>query len=70
MKAPEHTPPVAPPRGTVVDASLLEELARLTPEERLRLNDRMASTILELRHGFAAAGEPDDPARPARGERD
>jgi hypothetical protein len=40
----------------------------MTPEERLRWNDRTATTILELRHGFAAA-EPDHAARPAGGER-
>jgi hypothetical protein len=57
------------PRATVADETLLDVLAALTPEERLRWNDRMATTVLELRHGFAAA-EPHHPARPAGGERD
>ena len=56
-------------RPTVADETLLDALAALTPEERLRWNDRMATTVLELRHGFAAA-EPDHAARPAGGERD
>lgn len=54
---------------SVADETLLDALAALTPEERLRWNDRMATTVLELRHGFAAA-EPDHAARPAGGERD
>ncbi len=62
---------VAPPdaRGVAVDGTLIDVLAPLTPEERLRWNDRMATAILELRHGFAAA-EPDDAPRPVGGERD
>lgn len=51
------------------DPSLLDELATLSPEERLRWNDRMATAVLELRHGFAAA-EPHDAARTLGGERD
>lgn len=54
--------------GSFVDVTLLDELAALTPEERLRLNDRMIATVLELRNGFAAAGAA-DAARPAGGER-
>ena len=54
---------------SATDETLLDVLAALTPEERLRWNDRMATTIQELRHGFAAA-QPDDAAREARGERD
>jgi hypothetical protein len=63
--------PASNPRShaTVADQTLLDALAELTPEERLRWNDRMATTILELRNGFAA-GEPDHAARPAGGERD
>ena len=57
------------PHPSVADETLLDALAALTPEERLRWNDRMATTVLELRHGFAAA-EPDHAARPAGGERD
>jgi hypothetical protein len=65
------TAPADAPRSrpSVADETLLDALAALTPEERLRWNDRMATTVLELRHGFAAA-EPDHPARPAGGEQD
>jgi hypothetical protein len=56
-------------RATVADETLLDALSAMTPEERLRWNDRMATTVLELRHGFAAAG-PDHAARPAGGQRD
>ena len=52
----------------MADPTLLAELAVLTPEERFRWNDRMATTVLELRHGFAAA-DPDHAPRPARGQR-
>jgi hypothetical protein len=57
------------PHPSVADETLLDALAALTPEERLRWNDRMATTVLELRNGFAAA-EPHHTARPAGGERD
>ena len=65
------TPPAAAPadRPTVADESLLEVLSAMTPEQRLRWNDRMAATVLELRHGFATAG-PDHAPRPPGGERD
>jgi hypothetical protein len=52
-----------------VDETLLDALARLSPEERLRLNDRMVLTIQELRHGFAEA-EPHHAAGSAGRERD
>jgi hypothetical protein len=68
-------PPQAPselegqdPPG-VCDVTLIDAMLSLTPEERLRLNDRMVQSIQELRHGFAAV-RADDPARPAGGERD
>jgi hypothetical protein len=61
-------PPTAAPRPSVADETLLDALAELTPEERLRWNDRMATTVEELRHGFAAA-EPDHAAGTPRGER-
>jgi hypothetical protein len=67
MASSQH-PTAEPSSPAVADATLLAELAAMTPEERLRWNDRMATTILELRHGFAAA-EPDHAARPAGGER-
>jgi hypothetical protein len=53
----------------VADTTLLDEFAAMTPEGRLRRNDRVATTVLELRHGFAAAA-PDHAPRPAGGERD
>ena len=67
--APTAGPAVPDARVEVVDATLIDALAPLTPEERLRWNDRMATAVLELRHGFAAA-EPDHAAGAAGGERD
>jgi hypothetical protein len=63
---PSRPGPDAP--GRVADETLLVELAALSPEERLRWNDRMATAVLELRHGFAAA-EPDHAVGEAGGER-
>jgi len=40
------------PQG-VVDESLIDEMLALSPEERLRLNDRMLRTIELLRQGLA-----------------
>jgi hypothetical protein len=37
-----------------VDASLIDEMLRLSPVERLRQNDRAASLALKLRAAFAA----------------
>lgn len=54
--------------GTLVDPTLIDALLALTPEERLRQNDRMLQTIQELRDGFSA-GRPDDPAHRAGRER-
>jgi hypothetical protein len=62
-------PPDPAARPGVVDETLLDAMLALSPEERLRLNDRMVLTIQELRHGFAAAGL-DHAAGPAGGERD
>ena len=53
----DASPPPAPPdreEAPEVDPTLVAETLRLTPDERLRLNDRMATTILELRDAFAA----------------
>jgi hypothetical protein len=61
--------PGAAARASLGDETLIDMLLALSPEERLRLNDRMARTIEELRHGFAAA-EPHHAARPPGGERD
>lgn len=62
----------ASPRGDasapMVDTTLVDLLLSLSPEERLRWNDRMARTVLELRDAFAAS-RPDDAARPPGGER-
>jgi hypothetical protein len=71
MAAPHSHPelPSASQGAGVVDQTLLDTLLALSPEERLRLNDRMALTIQELRDGFDAA-EPDHAARPAGGQRD
>lgn len=35
-----------------VDMTLIEEMRRLSPQERLELHDRMLATALELRHAF------------------
>jgi hypothetical protein len=51
-----------------VDTSLVDEMLRLTPEERLRQNDRMLRTIKDLRDAFAAR-RPDDAAREAGNQR-
>ena len=71
MPSSDSTPsPAGPQVGVgVVDETLLDTLLAMSPEERLRLNDRTVLTILELRHGFAAA-KPDHPAGPVGGERD
>lgn len=68
MTRPVQPPAPAKPAGAA-DETLLDLLAALTPEERLRWNDRVAVTIRELRHGFAAS-EPHHAAGAARGERD
>jgi hypothetical protein len=40
--------------GSLVDGSLIDAMWALSPEERLRQNDRMVRTILLLRQGFEA----------------
>jgi len=45
------------PPGAFTDPTLIDEMLALTPEERLRQNDRLVRTIQELRDGFAAAAE-------------
>jgi hypothetical protein len=37
-----------------VDITLIDELLRMEPGERLRLNDRAVNAVLELRNAFAA----------------
>lgn len=39
---------------TAVDVSLIEELLALSPVERLRQNDRMATLAVKLRTAFEA----------------
>ena len=46
--------PAAEPKDALVDLTLIEEMSRLTPEERILQNDRMIQTIQELRKGFDA----------------
>lgn len=53
--------------GTL-DVSLIDAMLALTPEQRLRQNDRMLRTIQELNDGFAAR-RADDPALPTGRER-
>jgi hypothetical protein len=60
---------VAGAAGVSVDVTLIDSMLALSPEERLRQNDRMIRTIEELRHGFAAA-RAHDAARQAGVERD
>ena len=46
---------------SVVDVTLIDAMLALSPEQRLRQNDRLLRTIKELRDGFAAR-RPDDAA--------
>ena len=41
--------------SALVDESLIDAMLALSPEERLRQNDRMVRTILLLRQGWEAA---------------
>lgn len=52
---------VAPEDRPLVDVTLIDAMLALTPEDRLRQNDRMIGTIQELRDAFAAR-RADDPA--------
>jgi hypothetical protein len=54
------------PDRKAVDASLVAEMLRLPPVERLRQNDRAIATIEELHRAFATK-RSDDAARRARG---
>jgi hypothetical protein len=65
----DSTTPHPPDSPGSCDVTLIDAMLALTPEERLRLNDRMVQAIQELRHGFAAV-RADDAARSAGGERD
>ena len=47
-----------------VDVTLIDASLALTPEERIRQNDRVLAMIEELRHGFAESRDPPrDPGR-------
>ena len=50
----------------VVDVTLIDATLALTPEARLRQNDRMLRTIQELRDGFAARRSDEPPDQPGR----
>lgn len=45
-----------------VDETLIDEMLKLTPLERLRLHDRMVATARELRAGFEKVRSADDSA--------
>jgi hypothetical protein len=47
----------APP-SAVVDTSLIDEMLRLVPAERLRQNDRMASLVAKLQVAFSGRPPP------------
>ena len=53
-----HQPSEPAAEPSVCDVTLLDYLRALSPEERLRLNDRAVAAARELRRAFAA-GEPD-----------
>ena len=53
---------------TSIDLSLIDALLALTPEQRLRQNDRMLKTIQDLRDGFAAL-RADDTSLETGGQR-
>lgn len=40
-------------QSLLVDESLIDAMLALSPEERLRQNDRMVRTILQLQEGLA-----------------
>ena len=46
--------------STSVDESLIDAMLALSPEERLRQNDRMVRTVLLLRQGFEAVKADSD----------
>jgi hypothetical protein len=54
--------------AVVVDTSLVDAMLRLTPEERLRQNDRMLRTVKDLRDAFATR-RADDASREAGNQR-
>jgi hypothetical protein len=57
------------PDRKTVDASLVAEMLRLPPVERLRQNDRAIATVEELRRAFATKRSNDAAGRPSRQRR-
>ena len=57
---PHKVIPLSPPVNDVeedtpgVDLTLIDEMLRLSPEQRLRQNDRVAALAVELQEAFAA----------------
>jgi len=49
------TPDSSASDSALVDESLIDAMLALSPEERLRQNDRMVRTVLLLRQGWEAA---------------
>ena len=43
-----------------VDETLIDEMLKLTPMERLRLHDRMVASARELRRGFEKVRDAND----------
>ena len=49
--------------STSVDVTLIDEMLRLSPIERLRQNDRVANLAAKLKAAFESAGAPRWPTR-------
>jgi hypothetical protein len=54
MSASDDHPSDGADAEAVVDVTLIDEMLRLTPSERLRQNDRMAALAAKLREAFRA----------------
>jgi len=48
------------------DPTLVAEMLAMSPEQRLRHNDRSVTSIQELRHAFAAKRAHDSTGKPRR----
>ncbi|MEI6225868.1 MAG: hypothetical protein WCS72_14010 [Deltaproteobacteria bacterium] len=70
MSRPDEPHDLPDASAVVVDVTLIDAMLALSPEERLRENDRMVRTIEELRNGFAAAARARDLAGTAGRQRD
>lgn len=53
---------VVPSESPEVDETLIDEMLKLSPEQRLELHDQMLETALELRRGFAQVQQANHPA--------